>query len=77
MKKLLFILVVVSFFAFTACGGGSNNSTPQGTEKGANEKYYYTCTMHPEVHQDKLGKCPICGMELVKKEGTYNQQKAK
>jgi hypothetical protein len=28
---------------------------------------YYTCTMHPEVRLDKPGKCPRCGMELVKK----------
>jgi hypothetical protein len=26
---------------------------------------YYTCTMHPQVHQAKPGKCPICGMSLV------------
>ena len=26
----------------------------------------YTCSMHPEVKSDKLGKCPKCGMELVK-----------
>ncbi len=26
----------------------------------------YTCTMHPEVKSDKPGKCPKCGMELVK-----------
>jgi rubrerythrin len=30
---------------------------------------YYTCPMHPQIHQDKPGKCPICGMTLVKKEG--------
>lgn len=30
---------------------------------------YYTCPMHSQVHQDKPGKCPICGMDLVKKEG--------
>lgn len=29
---------------------------------------YYTCPMHPEVHSDKPGKCPKCGMNLVKKE---------
>jgi hypothetical protein len=28
----------------------------------------YTCTMHPEVVQDKPGKCPKCGMKLVPKE---------
>jgi hypothetical protein len=27
----------------------------------------YTCPMHPEVISDKAGKCPKCGMELVKK----------
>ncbi len=28
----------------------------------------YTCKMHPEIISDKPGKCPKCGMELVKKE---------
>lgn len=28
----------------------------------------YTCPMHPEIIRDKPGNCPICGMELVKKE---------
>jgi len=27
----------------------------------------YTCPMHPQVRADKPGKCPICGMTLVKK----------
>ncbi len=27
----------------------------------------YTCPMHPEVTSDKPGKCPKCGMALVKK----------
>ena len=26
----------------------------------------YTCSMHPEVKSDKPGKCPKCGMKLVK-----------
>ena len=28
----------------------------------------YTCPMHPEVITNKPGKCPKCGMTLVKKE---------
>jgi rubrerythrin len=31
---------------------------------------YWTCVMHPQIKQDKPGKCPICGTTLVeKKEG--------
>ncbi len=31
-------------------------------------KDYYTCPMHPEIKQDKPGKCPKCkGMDLIKK----------
>jgi hypothetical protein len=29
----------------------------------------YTCPMHPEIVRPAPGKCPICGMTLVKREG--------
>ena len=29
----------------------------------------WTCPMHPDVHAAEPGKCPICGMKLVKKDG--------
>lgn len=29
----------------------------------------YTCPMHPQVHSDRPGSCPICGMDLVRKSG--------
>ncbi|WP_379015588.1 efflux RND transporter periplasmic adaptor subunit [Parasediminibacterium paludis] len=28
----------------------------------------YTCSMHPQIIRDKTGKCPICSMDLIKKE---------
>lgn len=31
-------------------------------------KEIYTCPMHPEIIRDRPGICPICGMDLVKKE---------
>jgi len=31
----------------------------------------YTCPMHPQIHSDKPGKCPICGMKLIKKERAH------
>ena len=41
-----------------ACCAGD---TVQAMSKGK-----YTCTMHSEVISDKPGKCPKCGMKLVK-----------
>jgi hypothetical protein len=37
-------------------------------EQPSSGKIYYTCSMHPRIHQDKPGKCPICGTTLVEKE---------
>jgi mercuric ion binding protein len=33
----------------------------------------YTCPMHSDIHSDKPGKCPKCGMALVKKESTKSK----
>jgi hypothetical protein len=30
----------------------------------------YTCSMHPEVVQDKPGNCPKCGMNLIEKKAS-------
>ncbi len=35
--------------------------TPDG---GADVAMVYTCPMHPEIHQDRPGACPKCGMTL-------------
>jgi membrane fusion protein, copper/silver efflux system len=29
------------------------------------DESYYTCSMHPQIHEEKPGKCPICGMNLI------------
>jgi len=33
----------------------------------------YVCPMHPQIVKGKEGSCPICGMDLVKKETTANK----
>ncbi len=47
---------------------GMQHEGMNGEQKSA--RSYWTCVMHPQIKQDKPGKCPICGMTLVeKKEG--------
>jgi hypothetical protein len=38
----------------------------QKQHKDAAEIVKYTCPMHPEIITNKPGKCPKCGMTLVK-----------
>ncbi len=39
----------------------------KSSEINKNKAITYTCSMHPEVTSDKQGKCPKCGMDLIKK----------
>ncbi len=42
--------------------------THQHDEAAVHEEHgatTYTCSMHPQIKQDKPGKCPICGMDLI------------
>ncbi len=34
----------------------------------------YTCPMHPEIHQDRPGMCPECGMALIVEHGSGNME---
>ena len=58
MKTTIHLLAVVAFALVAACSKTSAPSKPPDVD-------YYTCTMHPSVHAEVPGKCPICGMELV------------
>jgi hypothetical protein len=43
-------------------------SGPRATEPAsATAAVVYTCPMHPEVTSPRPGKCPKCGMTLVRK----------
>jgi Cu(I)/Ag(I) efflux system membrane fusion protein len=53
-----FFLYAAFLLLVTAC---KNNKPAETT----NSEVYYTCAMHPQVMQDKPGKCPICHMELI------------
>jgi Ni,Fe-hydrogenase III large subunit len=48
--------------------GDDESGTVQEGEHGGDARGY-TCPMHPEIAQDEPGRCPICGMDLVPREG--------
>lgn len=35
------------------------------TTAAAKSDTYYTCSMHPQIMQDKPGTCPVCHMDLI------------
>ncbi|WP_214070876.1 efflux RND transporter periplasmic adaptor subunit [Mucilaginibacter sp. dw_454] len=63
MNKLK-ILVLLLILGIAAC-----KQKPQQVAI-KQSKAYYTCSMHPQVHEEKPGNCPICGMKLIKVELT-------
>jgi len=62
MNRIIFIAFILVILT-PSCKNGRTHSEPN-LEMA---KEVYTCTMHPEVVSDKQGKCPKCGMNLVKK----------
>ncbi len=59
MKLLpLKLFVLALMFIAPACSKTNHSRKPADVD-------HYTCTMHPSVHTEEPGKCPICGMELV------------
>lgn len=65
---LMAIAILFSVATVFAADTHSGSMTADTTKKVKPAKVQYTCTMHPEVLSDKPGKCPKCGMTLVKKE---------
>ncbi|MES2268966.1 MAG: efflux RND transporter periplasmic adaptor subunit [Bacteroidota bacterium] len=63
MNKLIYIIVLFAVF-FAAC---KHKPKPIANQPS---KAYYTCSMHPQVHEDYDGNCPICAMKLIKVELT-------
>src|SRR4051812_8460299 len=57
------ILVRLFFFsAFLLLATACKNKKPDEVTKA---DMYYTCSMHPQIVQEKPGTCPICHMELI------------
>lgn len=56
-----FSVIMLGALLLGACQG----KMKEATAAAARSDTVYTCSMHPQVMQDRPGKCPICGMELI------------
>lgn len=61
MKALLFFILAISLVSCSP-----KESELKEVVHDHSKETYYTCSMHPQVREDKPGKCPICHMNLTK-----------
>ena len=67
-SKIIVALIILAIFGSWGIKSFFNkklNLTSADVEK-SEASSYYTCPMHPQIHQDHSGECPICHMKLVK-----------
>ena len=57
-KAALLVMLAALLSGATSCSKNSATGKPNSID-------YWTCTMHPSVHENAPGKCPICSMDLV------------
>lgn len=58
----IWLIVILTGYSMAFIYSCQSKQTTNQQAAGA----YYTCPMHHQIHSDKPGKCPICGMTLVK-----------
>jgi len=68
--KITCLLLLALPLAFISCGYQEQKAAKQVK----NNNFYYTCSMHPQVHEDNPGNCPICGMKLIRAEQAASDQ---
>lgn len=61
------ILTIILLLATITTGYTQTDMKGTKMPKKESNEVIYTCVMHPEIRSAKPGKCPKCGMELVKK----------
>lgn len=61
---------IIIALAMMVTGNVASAQVKHSPSHASHAQTKYTCTMHPEVVKNKPGKCPKCGMKLVKMKNT-------
>ena len=59
------LLIIFCAVFFTAIILSSCKEKQREVIANTNKSVYYTCSMHPQVHEEHPDNCPICGMKLI------------
>lgn len=65
IKLIGITLVAGLFFGWLFFHSSGNEVTHNHEEHTEAEETIWTCSMHPQIKQNKPGLCPICAMDLV------------
>ncbi len=65
IKLIAITMVAGLFFGWVFFHSSSNETTHNHEQETVAEETVYTCSMHPQIKQNKPGLCPICAMDLV------------
>jgi len=63
--KTLKIITLLSILLMVMIACNSKNKENHSEHKMTDETTFYTCSMDPQIKEDKPGKCPICHMHLT------------
>lgn len=65
--KIAILLIFVILIFWMGFRFGEGKSPKEKSEKTPAEEQteIWTCSMHPQIKQQKPGKCPLCGMDLI------------
>ncbi|MFT5824240.1 MAG: Cu(I)/Ag(I) efflux system membrane fusion protein [Crocinitomix sp.] len=64
---VIILVLIIGIVIGKLIGGSSKSKEVTGTHihDDTAKEQIWTCSMHPQIHQNGPGKCPLCGMDLI------------